>query len=115
MKYILIDTNCWIDLLHEESEINLGTLEHWVILAKAVLLIPEQLSKEWERQKQIKFKLITKAQTEALPKLKTFKQLVKIEHNYIQERMDRIDKLFVRGKHFKPNKVIQSEVTKRFI
>ncbi len=113
MKYILIDTNTWIVLLHEENETDLSTLEYWVAQGKVILLIPQALSLEWERQKKIQFNLIIKTQSDALPKLKSFRSLVKLEQDYIEQRVQRIDELFRRGKIIKPTNSVQAEVTKR--
>jgi predicted nucleic acid-binding protein len=59
MEYILIDTNCWIDILKDGNDSNLSTIEYWINSENAILLIPEQLSKEWENQKKVQSSVLT--------------------------------------------------------
>jgi len=115
MKYLLIDTNCWIDLLHEGYQRNLDILEYWVGHRKVTLLIPEQLLTEWENQKQIQPRLLNKARNDYSNKLRSLKSLIKVESDYVERTILRIDNLFKSGKHFKSTKTIQADVTKRFI
>lgn len=113
MKYVLIDTNCWIDILNEPNERNLRALEYWTKQGVLTVLTPAQLLKEWERQQQIQFKIIVKAQTQVLPKLKAFKSLVKLEHNFIEERIKRINQMLYSGRIIKPSNAVLSDVMKR--
>ena len=114
MLQILIDTNCWIDLLSPQNERALTLIENWVELKKMLLLVPDQLLKEWEEKKEEQSNKIMKLQSEAIPKLTTFKEIAKIEHNNVEERVKRIDVLIKKAKLIKPSKNVLAEVTKRY-
>lgn len=61
MKYLLIDTNSWIDLYVQTSEsANLEQLLKWERDGKVKFLMPETLSKEFTRQKKIQLDLLDK-------------------------------------------------------
>jgi hypothetical protein len=110
MKLVLIDTNCWIDLLSAQNEKALSLLEHWVEAKKIFLIVPQQLKSEWETQKDSKLKASIKAQNE----LGTFQQFGKIETDNVRQRIDRIDELFNKSKIIKPSLKVNAEVTLRF-
>ncbi len=54
---------------------------------KIILLIPEQLKKEWEKAKNISIKFYYENSMEVFPKVKAFKPLIKLETHNIERRI----------------------------
>ncbi|MGN6601385.1 MAG: PIN domain-containing protein [Ginsengibacter sp.] len=111
MINILIDTNCWVDLLKEEKDDNLSTIDYWVENGAAKLLIPAQLHKEWQKQKDVQRIFVKKKEA---PKSGPFRNVVKLEQNILEEKIARIENLFNSGQKIKPTKSVQAEVTRRY-
>jgi hypothetical protein len=98
----------------EGNDSNLRTIEYWVSNKSVRLLIPLQLEEEWKKQKSTQQKQIIQNQEKALPKIRSFKNLVKLETNYVEQKISRIDNLFEKTQKIKPSKSVLAEVTKRF-
>jgi len=111
MINILIDTNCWVDLFQEEKDANLSTIEYWVENGATKLLIPAQLHKEWQKQKDVQRTFVKKKEA---PNSRPFRNVVKLEQNILEEKITRIDNLFNSGQKITPTKSVQAEVMRRY-
>jgi hypothetical protein len=115
VRYVLIDTNCWVDLLvNETEERNLFDLEQWAQEKKIILLVPERLKEEWERNKNRSLNEIRKGLNVGLKgfRRKAQKQ-VKLEIARVEAKARRIDVIMSKGKFCRETNAVHVEVAVR--
>lgn len=115
MRYVLIDTNCWVDLLANESqEKNLKSLELCVSKKAIILLVPERLTKEWIRNKNGYLNKVRESVNVGIHGFRrdTQKRL-KQELKRSEQKAQRINRLLERGKICSETKAVHAEVGDR--
>jgi len=116
MKFILIDTNTWINFIHERPrEKEISQLEYWVAAGVVTLLVPQRLLVEWEKHKVLQLQ-----KTEDLF-IKPFadaplitKLAAQSEYVRVQNRVNRISRLLDAIPAYDPTDTTKAEVTKMF-
>jgi hypothetical protein len=112
MKYILIDTNCLVDILVQETEEkSLRSLEYWVNGGKITLMVPPRLQEEWVRNKNRVFNELRQGINQGLNAFqKRLQRDLKGELKRLEKKAERIDSLLVKGKSCPPNRAVHGEV-----
>jgi predicted nucleic acid-binding protein len=88
LKHLLIDTNCWVDLLRNAAdEDNLNVLAYWIENSKAVLLIPETMAQEWNKQKKVQLDDLKKQNEKTFDNIDAdTKEILKSDFKRIQQK-----------------------------
>lgn len=116
MRYILIDTNCWIELyLQVSEEKNLAQLLKWEKDGKVKLLYPDTLETEFVRQKRIQLnelkKKITGISTATQDEIK---KKLKDEYKKVEAKIEKITKVLSKSTKIRNSKKIDAIVGKRY-
>ncbi|MGB8192194.1 MAG: PIN domain-containing protein, partial [Chitinophagaceae bacterium] len=112
--YLLIDTNCWIDLCTKVPEKQLDLFESWIEKNSVSLLIPEQLMLEWTKAKDEQLKARKKTHAQISEDVGPYSQLLNGTYKYYESKSNRIDKLILRGIQFQPTTDARAESMKHF-
>jgi hypothetical protein len=116
LKHLLIDTNCWVDLLRNAAdEDNLNVLAYWIENSKAVLLIPETMAQEWNKQKKVQLDDLKKQNEKTFDNIDAdTKEILKSDFKRIQQKAALINNLILKGIRIKLNQKVHAQASIRF-
>ncbi len=116
MKYILIDTNCWLDFIRNNAEEKvLEKIEFWFNSELLTILVPNMLIQEWERQSALLIESMKKDHDSLISRSSRYAILaLNAEYERVREKTRRITGIMRKGILFEPSGEVRSEVTLRF-
>ncbi len=102
MKYLLIDTNCWVNLLEADPDQKLlGNLAQWIHSGEITLFVPKTLLSEWNDKKYKKIAKIKSDNQRMISAVASqdspMHTMLEIAHKELQKTAKKIDQLLANG------------------
>lgn len=118
-KFFLIDTNIWTALLNEDKEgYLLSALESFIKSDKLILLIPQILLEEWEKEKKKQIEQRRKAYLETINNTtrstsQHIRQILNYELEKVKNRAEKIDYILRSNKPIRISAKVKSDTIDR--